>query len=227
VVAPRIWSAARELVELWVRRSSLAAAQNGGQPGPLDVSHDFDAAALDAIWSAILGDELGGTRAKIDALDHKGGVGEEEALRISKGRGFAMKTLLQYLDETIIQIDRAWSPALERWRLKRSNGYKEYISVRDGEINRILRAARARFERLLRERGGVQEKLTDLSEHDTCAMDLVLRRELLAAQKSGIPMRDPTQDPDMKDELSLLMWAVRPSPSAITINKSCIDLKRP
>jgi hypothetical protein len=206
VVAPRIWSAAKELVELWKVRSELSVADGPGRV--IDVSHDFDAAALDAIWAAILGDELGGTRAKIEALKgESNALGKEEVTRIAKGRGFAMQTLLSFLDETIIQIDRAWSPALERWRLKRTGAYRQYISVRNGEINRLMRAAKARFERLSRERD-LNEKLSDLSEHDTCAMDLVLRRELLASQKAGMPMPDPTQDEDMRDELSLLMWAV-------------------
>jgi hypothetical protein len=56
VVAPRLHAAGQELVELW---KAKAASAHGSE---VDIAHDFDTAALDAIWAAILGENLGGLR---------------------------------------------------------------------------------------------------------------------------------------------------------------------
>lgn len=74
--------------------------------------------------------------------------------------------------------------------------------MKDREIDRILLDASARFQRLL-------DGSSTGEEHDTCAMDLVLRRNMLAAQKAGKQVPDPTQDTKLRDELLLFIYAVR------------------
>ncbi|RYP13398.1 hypothetical protein DL767_010756 [Monosporascus sp. MG133] len=91
-------------------------------------------------------------------------------------------------------------PAFSRWRLKRNSTYRKYMEMKDREIDRILRDASARFQRVLDGSGSGEE-------HDTCAMDLVLRRNMLAAQKAGMPVPDPTKDANLRDELLLFIYA--------------------
>ena len=190
VVAPKIHQSASELVELW----QLKSAKQKGQP--VDVTHDFDTAAFDAIWSAILGDELGGTRGKISAIKESNNISNAV-----HGRGLNMLKTVRLLDESVLAMDKAWFPALSKWILRHREDFRKYNQIRNDEINRLILAATARFQRLL-------DGNTDGSEHDTCAMDLVLRREMLLAMKSGTSMTDPTTNPQLRDELMLLMWAV-------------------
>lgn len=74
--------------------------------------------------------------------------------------------------------------------------------MKDREIDRILLTASARFQRLL-------DDSSTGEEHDTCAMDLVLRRNMLAAKKAGREVPDPTKDARLRDELVLFIYAVR------------------
>ncbi|KAF7536299.1 hypothetical protein G7054_g4635 [Neopestalotiopsis clavispora] len=59
IVAPSLYEAGLELIELWKTKSALA---DGAE---IDILHDFDTAALDAIWVAVLGEKLGGLRDQI------------------------------------------------------------------------------------------------------------------------------------------------------------------
>lgn len=190
VVAPKIHQSAMELVELW----QLKAAEE--RLNPVDVTHDFDTAALDAIWSAILGDELEGMRDKITALNEV-----DSHSKTAPGRGLNMLKTVRLLDESVLAMDKAWFPPLSKWILRHRADFRKYNQIREDEINRLITAATARFQRLL-------DGTSDGSEYDTCAMDLVLRRDMLSARKSGTPMTDPTKNPQLRDELMLLMWAV-------------------
>ena len=190
VVAPKIHQSAMELVELWQLKAREEKVR------PVDVTHDFDTAALDAIWSAILGDELGGMRDKINTLEER-----DSGSHSTPGRGLNMLKTVRLLDESVLAMDKAWFPALSKWILRYRADFRKYNQIRNDEINRLIMAATARFQKLL-------DGTTDGSEHDTCAMDLVLRRDMLSAIKSGVPMLDPTKNPQLRDELMLLMWAV-------------------
>jgi hypothetical protein len=54
---------------------------------------------------------------------------------------------------------------------------------------------------------------------DTCAMDLVLRRQMLQARKADVAPSDPTKDESMLDEMFVMLVGVRfrfPSPQSLS-----------
>jgi hypothetical protein len=81
--------------------------------------------------------------------------------------------------------------------------YRRFTRLRDAEIRRLMAEACERFQRS----GGLGEN-GDGEELDTCAIDLVLRREIVMAPKKGLPVPDPSRDPAMLQELLLLLLAV-------------------
>ncbi|RYP14064.1 hypothetical protein DL765_006598 [Monosporascus sp. GIB2] len=196
VMAKNIYSAAVDLTKLWAARCAKA---NGR---PVDASEDFSFAALDAIWTATFDDKLQLVNAQIQMLQTGAKI---------QTKGLDMHATTQYINHlsntwrVLLQVSTlplrgALWPAFSRWRLKRNSTYRRYMEMKDREIDRILRDASARFQRVLDGSGSGEE-------HDTCAMDLVLRRNMLAAQKAGKPVPDPTKDANLRDELLLFIYA--------------------
>ncbi|RYP75284.1 hypothetical protein DL771_002504 [Monosporascus sp. 5C6A] len=189
VVVPYIGTAASELVELWNQKVSKAATS------PIDVHHDFSVAALDTIWVAILGERLGLTQAKIDEFKQKG------EMSMSKiGHGIDMGATMDFINTLVQNYRTSIFTWYARWKLQRDSEYQKFRQIKDEAINRLIRKSVARFERILD--GNIEGE-----EYDSCAMDMVLRRRLLAAQKAGQPAPDPTRDRALCDELFLLLWA--------------------
>lgn len=186
VVAKHIYTAAKDLTKLWEARN----LKSNGQP--VDVSSDFSYAALDAIWTATFGEQLDLAKAQMQMV---------ETGKKIKTRGLDMHSTVQYINELANAWRGALWPAWTRWRMMRNPNYIKYMEVKDKEIDRILLDASARFQKLL-------DGTSDGEEHDTCAMDLILRRSMLAAQKAGKPIPDPTKDQRMRDELLLFIYAV-------------------
>ncbi|KAI1084678.1 cytochrome P450 [Whalleya microplaca] len=185
VVSKRLYAAAKDLLKLWQVRRSLSAGN------PIDVRGDFSFAALEAIWTAAFGERLDLIDAKIEMIE----TGKQ-----IKTKGLDMHTTVEYINTLSALWAGSFWPAFTRWRLLRSKEYREYTRGRNQEVDRILRDATARFQQVLNGSG-------DGEEHDTCAMDLVLRRSMLAAQKAGKPVPDPTKDVKMRDELLLFIYA--------------------
>ncbi|KAI1767041.1 cytochrome P450 [Hypoxylon sp. FL1150] len=185
VVAKHIYAAATDLTKLWEVRNLKS---NGL---PVDVSSDFSYAALDAIWTATFGEQLDLAKAQMEMV---------ETGKKIQTKGLDMHSTVQYINELANAWRGALWPAWTRWRMLRNPNYIKYMEVKDREIDRILLDASARFQRLL-------DGTSDGEEHDTCAMDLILRRSMLAAQKSGKPVPDPTKDQRMRDELLLFIYA--------------------
>ncbi|KAI1135339.1 cytochrome P450 [Hypoxylon sp. FL0543] len=185
VMAKNVYAAAKDLTRLW----EVRCQHSNGRP--VDVSEDFSFAALDAIWTATFGERLDLVNAQIQTIE----TGKQVATR-----GLDMHSAVQYINNLANTWRGAFWPALSRWRLKRNPEYRRYIGAKDREIDRILLDASARFQRVL-------DGSSDGEEHDTCAMDLVLRRNMIAAQKAGKPIPDPTKDVVMRDELLVYIYA--------------------
>ncbi|OTA86309.1 hypothetical protein M434DRAFT_82190 [Hypoxylon sp. CO27-5] len=185
VVARNIYAAAKDLTKLWEVRCLHSNNR------PIDVSRDFSFAALDAIWTATFGERLDLVNAQIQTIE----TGKQV-----ETRGLDMHNTVQFLNNLAATWRGSFWPALTRWRMKRNAEYRRYTEAKDREIDRILLDASARFQRLL-------NGSSDGEEHDTCAMDLVLRRNMLAAQKDGKPIPDPTKDIRMRDELLIFIYA--------------------
>ncbi|KAI1639129.1 cytochrome P450 [Biscogniauxia mediterranea] len=191
VVARHIYSAAVDLTRLWAVR----AAQSGGRP--VDVSRDFSFAALDAIWMVTFGEDLQLVNSEIEKLQ----TGKKP-----DPKGIDMHSTVDYINQLAALWRGSLWPAFSRWRIKRSATFRKYKEIRDRETDRLLRGATARFEKILNGSG-------DGEEYETCVMDNVLRRNMLAAQKAGKPMPDATKDPRIRDELLLFIYAVGHIPS--------------
>ncbi|KAI1501832.1 cytochrome P450 [Biscogniauxia marginata] len=185
VVAGHVYSATAGLIKLWAVR----AAQTGGRP--IDVSEDFSFAALDAIWTATFGENLQLVHSEIEKLQ----TGKEP-----DPKGLDMHSTVGYINQLAILWRGSLWPAFSTWRIQRSSTFRKYKEIRDREIDRILRDATARFKRVLNGSG-------DGEEYETCVMDMVLRRNMLAAQKAGKPTPDATKDPRIRDELLLFIYA--------------------
>ncbi|KAI1452290.1 cytochrome P450 [Annulohypoxylon moriforme] len=185
VMAKHIYAAAEDLTKLWEVRCSHSVSR------PIDISRDFSYAALDAIWTATFGERLDLISAQIQMVE----TGKEV-----KTKGLDMHSTVQYINNLANTWRGSFWPALARWRLQRNPAYRKYTEAKDREIDRMLLDASARFQKLL-------DGTSDGEEHDTCAMDLVLRRSMISAQKAGKPIPDPTKDAGMRDELLLFIYA--------------------
>jgi hypothetical protein len=204
VVAPHACRTASRLVDIW-RLKAHAGDVFEAQP-------DFLDATMDLMWAIVLGSDLGVLNDKLrsTARDLKAqsdleraGVGGtsidavpgklDEAAESSRKMFF---DVTQFLGDESAYI-RSGSAA---WRLKFVKFTPTYRRVRknmDCEMQRLVAAARDRFQDL----GQSQGACWDAKE--TCAMDFVLRRELLAAERE-----DFVQATDIEQELMLFMIAV-------------------
>lgn len=198
VVVPNVGIAAMELVELWKQKLSKAGTS------PVDVKHDFSIVALDAIWVAILGENLGMTRAKLAHFKQTSEMGKGIV-----GGGIDMEVTLSFMNTVGEKIRSTFFPWYARWKIRNDPEYIDFKRTKDEAINRLIRKSVARYQRIL-------DGKTDGEESDTCAMDFVLRRQLLAAQKIGKPAQDPTKDKGLCDELFVLLWAVSRCPYLVS-----------
>jgi cytochrome P450 len=200
VVAPNLQTAARELVELWTLKTERA----GG--APFDVSGDFQSTALDAIWVAVLGSKIGVLRHEIAKL--KSEAPDEETARLVGVVRFAVEKGSSIVNDGVGSL---W-PGLTFFFLSFTPSFRRFRRIGRDEVQKIMRRAHDRFRRLSSEEpaGGGDEG----AEHDTCAMDFVLRREIVAARKEGRPAPDPTHNPALLDELWLMLLAGHDSTAA-------------
>lgn len=198
VVAPNIHKSSLELVELWKEKALLAEGR------PFAVQGDFEIAAFDAIWVAILGSEVGGIRADIKALKTVQATNlsdsEEEAAILPSAPRSDLYEAIAYLNHSLEKIITSPSPTWHHWFIRQTAQYKRYNAIKDQEIRKITRGAHRRFRDILE-----KDKIGE--EHDTCAVDLVLRREMVAAQSAGLPL--PSEENlEIQDELLILLVAV-------------------
>lgn len=200
VVAPNVYKSASELVDLWRLKTSLADGY------PFAAQRDLELTAFDAIWIAILGSELGSVCSEIEALRT-----EASSIKLPNDKdlpaSFPSATrsefyeAVAYLNGTVESVIASPFPVWHHWFIRQSSQYKAHSAIKDKEIRYLTRRARDRFRRIsaAEDEGG---------EHDTCAMDLVLRREVIAAQKAGVEIREE-ENLAIQDELLMLLVAVR------------------
>ncbi|KAF9870960.1 cytochrome p450 [Colletotrichum karsti] len=198
VVAPNVHRCASELVELWSRKCQLATER------PFEALDDLELAAFDSIWIAMLGTRLTGLRDEMNALIDESVnavTDKDQSVHFSKAPRSIMFHAIAYVNGTIERIMRSPFPAKHHWWIRQSKRYRYYSNFKDKEIDGLITNARLRFEKLTTE-GDIIIK----DEGDTCAMDLVLRREAIAFAKTG--QRSPAStDTAMRDELGMLLVA--------------------
>ena len=218
VVAPNMWYASMELVDLW-RLKAVASDGNA-----FDVAKDFSNAALDAIWVAVFGQPLGVLKRELHdlvmVLAKKQGIKPEmfdgekyhtENMTATEKKRMENAAVVQqavtYMNEIVLMGFRSFWPALTFSLLKLSPTYRRFKKVTYGKVKELMAQACQRYQRevMLFEAANSDVEGEYL---DTCAMDLVLRRQILTAKKEGHPMGDPTKDQAMLEELLLLLLAV-------------------
>ena len=207
----RVYKSALELVGLWRLKTSLADGR------PFAALSDFELAASDAIWIAILGSELGGVRSEMGALNTGA-----SSITISKNRNLPvplpsairpdLHKAVVYLSSTVERVMASPFPVWHHWFIRKSSQYKANSATKDQEIRKLTKRARYRFRR-------VSNADNDGEEHDTCAMDLVLRRAVIAAQKADIDLPEE-ESLAVQDELLMLLVAVRiPDKSVVSADR--------
>ncbi|KAK0610828.1 cytochrome P450 [Immersiella caudata] len=197
-VAPNLQTAAEELVQLWTVKAELSEE-------PFEVSADFQSTALDAIWVAVLGDRIGVLRHEIAKA--RGEKASEETAKLVEIVRFAVEEGSGIINQGIGSV---W-PALTYFFLSLTPSFRKFRRVGHDEVQKIMKRACERFYRL----SETSTSTGDEDEHDRCAMDFVLRREIMKAKKEGRPV-DPTNDPTMIDELWLMLLAGFPTSAEIS-----------
>lgn len=199
VVAPNVYKSALDLVGLWRLKTSLADGR------PFAALEDLELAAFDAIWIAILGSELGGVRSEMEALH-----ADVSFMNLPENKNLpaplpsairsGLYKAVAYLNSTVEGVMASPFPVWQHWLIRQSSQYKANTAVKDQEIRELTKRARDRFCR-------ISKVGKDAENHDTCAMDLVLRREVIAGQLAGAELPDQ-ESPAIQDELLMLLVAV-------------------
>ena len=215
VVAPSLYEATLELTELWRIKAEAASVASGGKDGRkggiVDIISDFDTAALDAIWVAILGEKLNGLRDQIDVTrpattpkadptptGAEGGSSAKGSDGGEKANSLDMQNTMHYMNHAALSWRTFKFPPLQLWLMKRGAEFRRFDDIKNRQIQRIMKSSIRKFQDALE--SGVEAP-------DSCAMDLVLRREVQDAHKAGVPLRDLAADVDLCDEIFLLLWA--------------------
>lgn len=204
VVASHIQQSATKLVKLWRHRAKRLEGES------LEVSEDFAKTALDAIWAAILGSQLGVMRREIEQLEAELGKGDTlypprpvSGTPCDIASATVVQEAVEYLNKIVdVGFTSVW-PRLSFFLIQLSPTYRRFKKITDDGIRDLMARAVGRYQRI-----ETLESETDGEELDTCAMDLVLRREVLTARKAGQPLPDPTRDPSMLEELLFMLIAV-------------------
>ena len=216
VVAPNVYKSALELVELWRLKVSLADGR------PFAAQEDLEVAAFDAIWIAILGSELGGVRSEIQILQAEASSIElpkdkDSAVRLPSAIRPIMYKAIAYLNSTVEGLMASPFPVWHHWFIRQSSHYKANNAIKDKEIHKLTKHAQDRFRR-------ISNANIDGEEHETCAMDLVLRREVIAAQNARVELPEE-ESPAIRDELLMLLVAVC-TPLQIVVSTQRREIQR-
>lgn len=195
--APNIHKSTLELLEFWKLKASTIFKDQ-----PFNAFEDFQNAALDAIWVAVVGEEPGVTRHEIEKLQNQA-AGNDKSQK-APPRGAFLKEEVFYIGDAIARNSNTpvpkWAQKFETYKPR----FRKFQRVVNTEIGMVMKRAVDRFQRL--EVGKLESEAAD-----TCMMDLVLRRQVLEAKKSKRIMTDPTKDQNMLDEMFVMLVGVSQS----------------
>lgn len=206
-VAPKLRAAAMDLIALW----RLRARDAGG--APVSVPHDLDHAALDAIWAAVLGSPLGIMQRDISVLTppvaSKGNpqrdmVQPDESESESFASVEALQEAAEHMNWMVRETLKAVWPRARMLYLTCMPKYRRLRRTLDQELQRLIRTAQERFEK-----SALSDTEVGTGIKESCVMNLVLRRLVLAAARTGEPLKDPITDPSISEELLVFLSAVR------------------
>ncbi|KAI1310172.1 cytochrome P450 [Xylaria venustula] len=180
-----------ELLELWNLKASAVFKDQ-----PFSVHEDFQNAALDAIWVAVVGEEPGIRGYENNKLQNQ--VLGNTQLDTTFPRGLFLKEEVAYIGDIIARNTNSpvpkWAQKLETY----TSRYRKFRSTITTEIGQAMGKAVERFQRL--ELGKLEA-----DEFDTCMIDLILRRQILDAKRANRPLTDPTKDQNTLDEMFVML----------------------
>jgi len=196
VAAPRIYETTQQLISFW--REKVRLAQNH----PFDVHKDLYKAGLDVIWAATFGSDIGVTKNQLECLRGierlDGPTGTDMAFMFPTAADPEDFTAIMTLAES---VEIPMSSPMPRIHHKMALRFLPSLA-----------SATKMKDKLIKEhinRSGL--KFSEAKADDTrCALDLIIRREILIAGKEG---RAPAYDTQViKDELgehNLQMGVIR------------------
>ena len=134
--------------------------------------------ALDAVWAATFGSEIGTTKAQLDLLSSLNSInttlGHDGTITFPVAENPpAFQAILTLTDSLTITLQSP-VPPLHHWFLRQLPYMRSAKAYKDQRINDELEAAKRRFMD-----GGEKDQVT------RCAMDDILRREIAIARKEG------------------------------------------
>lgn len=174
------------------RQAALRLAEiwrRRGKTTTFDAIPDFLDATMDLMWALVLGSDLG-------VLLNKLGEEDDSLSKAAESSRYMFFQVTSFLAHESSYIRSGWAG----WRLKFIKFTPRYRRVRrdmESEMRRLVADARAQF--------------CTKTDDAKCAMDSVLRREALAAQKEGV-----VHATNLEQELMLFMIAVR-TPSSLFV----------
>ncbi|KAK7978117.1 Cytochrome P450 [Apiospora saccharicola] len=198
VAAPSIYQATLELLELWHLKATSR---------PFRVLEDFHNATFDAMWVALTGEKAGLIHHEIEKLQHEqsqsaaSGVGGRKHLIGPSPHEHVIKKEVEYVNGMISKgfgsIGLSRLAQMVSAYLPRHRQFRRTV---DTEVGLVIRKAVDRFQRL-------ETDYSEAGEGDTCMMDMVLRRKVAEARKSGQPLMDPTKDKFLIDDTFMMILA--------------------
>ena len=187
LVAPQLYNTALDTITFWKQKTRLAE----GRPFP--VLDDITRGALDVIWSAAFGSEVGTTRAQIDLLSKLDSIdlpkNVDSPLEFPAASDPAAFDAITTLTHSVEIAMNSPFPRQHHWL-----AMKTYPS---------LRSAKKHKDQLIQDSlDETWKKFSQGSEKEVkvqSALDLVVQKEVTMAKKEGRPPQYDT--PAIKDEL--------------------------
>lgn len=174
VAAPQIYTAFEGLINLWDDKLRLA------QGRPFNADNDIFRAALDAIWAATFGTEIGTMKAQTKFLSSVDSVElgidvDKEAILPEAPSPPTFEALITLMDSAAVNF-RSPIPKLHHWIIRQMKYFRSAKALKDNLIVGELEKAKQRFSEDQDSKGTVKSAL----EH-------VVLRELAVAAKEGRP----------------------------------------
>lgn len=173
IAAPRIYTSFEDVIRLWGEKERLA---NGH---PIPVADDVYRGALDAVWATVFGDDpLNSTTnaqikicSSLKEVKLPGNIDEAAMVPMAPNPPPTQSVLtLSHSLETSVKSP---IPIFAHWVLRQLPYMRRAIKIKDDFIRQEVEKTRQRFS-------------ADKSSKDVrCAMDDIIRREMLLSEKEG------------------------------------------
>jgi hypothetical protein len=183
VAALHIYNVGQDVIRLWEQKARITESR------PFSIIHDVHYAALDAIWSIIFGEDSSNnntTRAQLElysamtSVDLPSDKNSEATLPRAESPVIvqSVMTLTQSIEASLKSPVPSWA----HWAYRQTSAMKKAFKVKEEFIQKEVQRSQQRFEEQA-DKGEVR-----------CAMDNILRREAIFAEKEGRKAEFHTRD---------------------------------